>query len=89
MYITEKSIRNKEWVALEEVNTGDSFLIQNISDNIVRYIVLDSVPENNLYGNVIQPYQQLAFRKITGDMYIKQNGDENAYIAIEKVEVSE
>lgn len=86
MYIAEKRINNENWEALAEVNTGDSFLIQNISDDVIRYVVLDSQPDESVNGGVLAPYQQLAFKKITGDMYMKQNGDEDGYIVIEKVE---
>lgn len=86
MYIGEKRICCKTWEALSEVNTGDSFLIQNISDDVVRYVVLDSQPEETVNGGVLAPYQQLAFKKVTGDMYMKQNGDQDGYVVIEKVE---
>lgn len=86
MYIGEKRICCKVWEAQAEVNTGDSFLIQNISDDVIRYVVLDSVPAETVNGGVLLPYQQLAFKKVTGDLYMKQNGDEDGYIVIEQVE---
>lgn len=86
MFIAEKRIANRNWEALAEVNTGESFLIQNISEDIVRYCVLDSQPENTVFGGVILPYQQLGFKKVTGDLYVKQNGDEDGFIVIERVE---
>lgn len=85
MYIGEKRINNSNWEALAEVNTGDSFLIQNISNDIVRYCVLDSVPGETVLGGIILPSQQLAFQKIAGDLYIKKDNDDG-YVTIEKVE---
>ena len=87
MYISEKRINSKTWEALAEVNTGDSFLIQNISTNdVCRYVVLDNQPDESIRGGVLLPYQQLAFKKVAGDLYVKQDGDRDGYIVIEKVE---
>ena len=86
MYVGEKRINSATWEALSEVNTGNSFLIQNTSDDAISYIVLDSVPEETVHGGVLLPYQQLGFKKITGDMYMKQKGDQDGYIVIEQVE---
>ena len=85
MHIGEKRVDNETWQALAEVNTGDSFLLQNISVSPVRYCVLDSVPEETVNGGVILPYQQLAFKKVGGDLYLKKD-EADGYIEIEKVE---
>lgn len=85
MYIGEKKIYNDVWESLNEVNTGESFLIQNTSTNPVRYCVLDSVPNETVKGNVIAPYQQLAFKKVGGDLYLKKDYVDGC-ISIEKVE---
>lgn len=50
------------------MNTGDSFLIQNCSNDVIYYIVSENQPTVNVAG-ILMPYQQLAFRKIDGDLY--------------------
>ena len=85
MYVGEKRICHDTWCLIEEVNTGDSFLLQNVSNNPIRYVVLDSVPAETVNGGVIMPYQQLAFKKVGGDLYMKKD-EANGYIEIEKVE---
>ena len=86
MYIGEKKITSStEWEALSEVNTGDKFFIQNVSDNPIRYCVLDTVPEQSVSGGRLMPFQQLAFKKVSGDLYLKNEGIEG-YVVVEKVE---
>lgn len=85
MYVKEKGVDQDDWSLVQEVSSGDSFLIQNVSSNKIRYCVLDSVPGKNVKGGVIMPYQQLAFKKVTGDLYIKKDWA-NGYIVIEQVE---
>ena len=86
MYVGEKRICNSTWEELAEVNTGDSFLIQNISEKPISYVVLDSVPDETIKGGVLRPYQQLSFKKVAGNLYMKRMGECNGYVVIEKVE---
>lgn len=85
MYISTKWVQNDSWQELEEVNTQEAFLIQNISDFNIRYCVLDSKPSESISGGIITPYQQLSFKKTSGNMYIKKDNS-SAQIVIEKVE---
>lgn len=86
MYVTEKRINSLEWVELSEANTGDTFVIQNISDDRVRYCVMNSQPDTTVHGNVLLPAQQLKFKKVGGSLYMKQDGSQDGYVVIERVE---
>lgn len=85
MYVGEKRITNENWEALSEVNTGEEFYIQNTSTNSIRYVVLNTVPDETIKGGIITPYQQLSFKKVAGDLYIKK-GVVDGYVVVEKVE---
>lgn len=85
MYITTKRLQNAEWQKVDEVNDGNSYLLQNISDVECKYIVTESAPEDSAPGMFLLPRQQLAFKKITGELYLKKSGY-YAEVSIEKVE---
>lgn len=87
MYIANKEL-TQEWQAIEEVNTGDSFLIQNITGHNIYFCVLSSVPEATVRGGVLESHQQLSFKKVTGSMYMKRGseGEDHVCLYIEKVE---
>ena len=72
---------------MSEVNTGDTFVIQNISDDKVSYCVSDTKPNKNVHGRVLLPYKELTFKKATGLLWIKQHGDQDSYIHAECLEV--
>lgn len=85
MFIGEKLISNNTWKPLTEVNTGDEFYIQNTSNYRLRYCVSENAPAENVQGNILESLQQLIFKKVDGNLYVKKiNGD--AFVAIEKVE---
>ena len=85
MFIGNKTITPNEWTAIDEVSTGESFIIQNISEYRISFCTLDSTPTENIDGGILLPLQQLAFKKVSGDLYMKTGGkDVNIYI--EKVE---
>lgn len=81
----ENLILTNEWQNVASVNTGDSFLIQNCSNDVIYYIVSENQPTVNVAG-ILMPYQQLAFRKIDGDLWLKDKNSVNNYVHIEKVE---
>lgn len=84
MFVENLTLTN-EWQNIASVNTGDSFLIQNCSNDVVYYIVSDVEPNVNV-GGILMPYQQLGFKKIAGDLYMKDKNSVNNYVHIEKVE---
>lgn len=74
-----------EWKPVDSANTGDSFLIQNTSPFNVEYVVSESAPTDTK-GGIILPYQQLSFKKVTGNLYVKKNDGRDGYISIEQIE---
>ena len=86
MYVTEKRITTTWWEGVWEANTGETFVIQNVSDDKVRYCVLNYQPEDSIHGNVLLPNQQLKFKMVGGSLYMKQDGNQDGYIVIERVE---
>ena len=88
MFIANKTL-TREWTAVSEANTGEEFLIQNLSsEEVFCYCVLNEKPSEDVIGGYIDPHQQLSFKKVDGDLYMKKTkGDEYvARICIEKVE---
>lgn len=87
MFIANKEL-TCQWSLIEEANTGSSFLIQNIANKPVCYCVLDSLPDSNIEGGLLDPHQQLSFKKVSGDLYMKKTwgGNESVCLHIEQVE---
>jgi hypothetical protein len=85
MFIANKAITPNEWIAIEEAGTGDNFIIQNISAYRINFCVLDTAPTSDIDGGILLPCQQLSFKKVSGDLYMKTRG-ENVNVYIEKVE---
>ena len=89
MYTAEKTI-NTGWTLIEEVATGDEFRVQNISNNTIRFCVTDTEPPADISGGVLPKDEQLAFKKVGGDLYLKCDGAAEltriTKVHIEKVE---
>ena len=85
MIVTEKKIDNDSWIICEEVNDGNTYLIQNISTDNLLYCVSSEKPSNTIFGGVVQPYVQLEFKKVSGDLYLKKDTTDVS-IHISKVE---
>ena len=85
MQIGERKKLNKNWQAIAEVNTGDGFLIQNVSEVMVNFVVTDSEPLSDNIGGILLPYQQMQFKKVGGDLYMKSTSA-NGEINIEQSE---
>lgn len=84
MFITNLQLPSNQWTEIDLVNTGDTFLIQNLTADDIRFIVLDSEPTNTNYGCKLAPGQQLVFKKVAGDLYMRGKGQ--GVIAIEQQE---
>lgn len=87
MFVANKKLTN-EWAEITEVNTGNTFLIQNIMNKEVFFCVSETTPEAETIGGVLLPYQQLSFKKVNGNMYMRKDWSGNASVclSIEKVE---
>lgn len=87
MFIAEKKLTDK-WCLIEEVNTGDNFLIQNTTNRAVYFCVLDTTPDDSIIGGVLEAHQQLSFKKVTGDLFMRNTwgGNGSVSLYIEQVE---
>lgn len=75
MYKIEKEVRNDNWELLEEVNTGELFIIQNTSSTPIFYVDLDKEPTEDTRGFILPPEDVLHFKKDTENLYIKKSND--------------
>lgn len=76
---------SKDWQYIGEANTGEKFLIQNVSNSPVRFAVMDYMPDDLNIGGIVPPFEQLEFKRVSGDLYMR-NASEDGYIYIERVE---
>ena len=90
MHLEQAIIVGPEWRKMDEVNTGDIFLIQNINrlyiNEEVEFIILDHEPSANASGSLLPAFKQLPFKKIGGDLYMRSVGSTSLKVVIEKVE---
>lgn len=87
MLRVEKRINSLDWEEFTEVNTGETFRIQNISDDRVRYVDCDSQPDKSVRGNILLPNQVLTFKMKDSRLYMKQNGNQDGFVTVSKAEV--
>lgn len=80
-----KVILTKDWKRIDEANTGERFLIQNVSNHPIRFVTIETAPEDLEDGGIIPPFEQLDFKKVSRDLYMR-NASQDGYIYIEKVE---
>lgn len=77
---------DNDWRLMNEVNTGEEFLIQNLSQR-VEFIVTDTAPTSNDTGGLLSSCQQLMFKRVDGDLYMRSTGNYgNQFVNVEKVE---
>lgn len=84
MFVSNIQLPGNKWTEIASANTGDLFYIQNLTAGKIRYIVSATEPTDDDYGCVLAPGQQLVFKKISGDLYMRGNG--HGTIAIEQKE---
>lgn len=75
MYILDKEIRNDSWELLQEVGTGELFIIQNTSSTPVFYVDLSYYPDENIRGFILPPQGVLRFKRTDVDLYVKKSND--------------
>lgn len=85
MFVVNKKY-SRNWGVVSEVGTGDTFVIQPIYKD-VEYIVKSSSPSESEYGGVIPMNSQLMFKKVGGDLYLRDIDDlSGSFVHIERVE---
>lgn len=58
---------------------------ENVSEVMVNFVVTDSEPSSDNIGGILLPYQQMQFKKVGGDLYMK-SASANGEINIEQSE---
>ena len=74
----------KVWTLISDVNDGNTYYIQNIGQYHVEFSVGTSAPAEGVKGGYLMPKEQLKFKKVSGDLYMRTNEIIDLYI--EKVE---
>ena len=74
----------KVWTKIDQVNDGNLYYIQNKGPYSVEYTVQTSAPAEGDKGGDILSKEQLKFKKVAGDLYMRTNEIIDLYI--EKVE---
>ena len=74
------------WQEVTDVNDGNEYTIQNVSEEIEFIVYLD-VPPENVKGGVLSRFKQLIFKKVTGKLYMRSPVTYGSqYIYVEEVE---
>ena len=76
-----------QWRLMSEVSDGSEYLLQNINSS-VEFFVASSAPTEETQGGILSHYQQLMFKKVSGDLYMKAASDHVGHqtVIISKVE---
>lgn len=85
MFIANKKF-SREWEAVTEAATGDTFAVQPLMKDI-EYIVLNRQPTAEERGGIIPAKAQLMFKKVGGDLYLRDpDGLGPSVVYIERIE---
>lgn len=70
----------EKWKLVDIVNDGNSYLIQNTNSFDVEFIVSNNLPSNDVLGGVLCSNMQLAFKKVTGSLYVRSPVKARLYV---------
>ncbi len=85
MFVANKKY-DSTWKIVSEASAGGTFMIQPLYKDL-EYIVLDRVPKKEEQGGIIPAKAQLMFKKVDGDLYIRDfDGLGPSVVCIERVE---
>lgn len=85
MFVANKKY-GSTWTVVSEAAAGGTFIIQPLYKDL-EYIVLDRAPQKVEQGGIIPAKAQLMFKKVDGDLYIRDfDGLGPSVVSIERVE---